>query len=54
MKIKSTVKMSTYIRYIGAAVIIWMTEVDTIMKLSYVKDLSHGFCHESEGHCTIN
>ena len=31
--IKSTAKMSTYIRYIGAAVIMWITEVDTIMKI---------------------
>ena len=37
-EIKSTAKMSTYIWYnIGAVVIIWITEVGTIMKLLCVK-----------------
>ena len=36
-KIKSTTKMLTYMVYIGAVEIIWMTEVDTIMKLLCVE-----------------
>ena len=37
-EIKSTAKMSTYIWYnIGAVVLIWITEVGTIMKLLCVK-----------------
>ena len=67
-EIKSTVKMSMYIRHIGAVVIIWMTEVDTIMKLLCVKGIgsvykrhpvtkfehgSHGVSKRKFNHMTV-